>query len=222
MGLEVEVRTIDGMDRERLEDHFRHEAGRQAEEDIGEKIEEDLPETAEDQSEWNWLALSKWVNVRYGLNTNDRELKKMGREALQDDLTRRAMEAVGRFDYSPLAIFTDEQFGRRSLCGWLHQQFTLEMRPEEFESLSPEEAVALVRRKIDEVYRQKEIEFPVAVGMTNFMAEGPAAGASGTTAKDSFAGPTTGSRPRFPSSRSRTDREMRSRISSRSRVANSS
>ena len=86
------------------------------------------------------------------------------------------MEAVGRFDYSPLAIFTDEQFGRRSLCGWLHQQFTLEMRPEEFENLSPEDAVALVRRKIEELYRQKEIEFPVAVGMTNFMAEGPGGG----------------------------------------------
>ena len=62
------------------------------------------------------------------------------------------------------------------LCGWLHQQFTLEMRPEEFENVTPEDAVALVRRKIDELYRQKEIEFPVAVGMTNFMAEGPGGG----------------------------------------------
>ena len=81
MGLEVDPRAIEGMDRERLEDHLRHEAARQAEEDITEKIEEDLPETAEDQSEWNWLALSKWVNVRYGLNTNDRELKKIGARA---------------------------------------------------------------------------------------------------------------------------------------------
>jgi preprotein translocase subunit SecA len=176
MGIEVEARTIDGMDQARLEDYFRDESARQAENDIAEKIEEDLPETAEDQSEWNWLALSKWVNARFGLNTNDRELKKIGREELQADLTRRALEAVGRFDFSPLAIFCDEQFGRRSVCGWLHQQFTLEMKPEEFENLAPEDAVALVRRKIEELYRQKEVEFPVAVGMTKFMAEGPGGG----------------------------------------------
>ena len=175
MGMEVEA-AIDGMDRERLEDHFRHEAARNAEEEIGEKVEEDLPETAEDQSEWNWLSLSKWVNVRYGLNTNDRELKKIGRDALAADLTRRALETLGRFDFSPLDVFTDEQFGRRSLCGWLHQQFTLETRPEEFENLAPENAVALVRSKIEELYRTKEIDFPVAVGMTNFMAEGPGGG----------------------------------------------
>ena len=164
------------MDRERLEDHFRHEAARQAEQDIAEKIEEDLPETAEDQSEWNWLALSKWVNVRYGLNTNDRELKKIGREALQADLTRRAGIAWGGSTFSPLGRLHRRTVRPASLCGWLHQQFTLEMRPEEFENLSPEDAVALVRRKIEELYRQKEIEFPVAVGMTNFMAEGPGGG----------------------------------------------
>ncbi|HUE14935.1 MAG TPA: SEC-C metal-binding domain-containing protein, partial [Planctomycetaceae bacterium] len=175
-GMEVDPRAIDGMDRDRLEDHFRHEAARHAEEEIAEKIEEDLPETAEDQSEWNWLSLSKWVNVRYGLNTNDRELKKIGRDALAADLTRRALETLGRFDFSPLTVFTDEQFGRRSLCGWLHQQFTLETRPEEFENLAPENAVALVRRKIEDLYRTKEIDFPVAVGMTNFMAEGPGGG----------------------------------------------
>jgi preprotein translocase subunit SecA len=176
MGMQVEARAIEGMDRARLEDHFHHEAARQAELEIGEKIEEDLPENAEDQSEWNWLALSKWINVRYGLNTNDRELKKIGRDALPADLTRRAQEALSKFDYSPLDIFTDEEFGRRSLCGWLHQQFTLDVKPEEFVDLSPDDAVALVRRKIEELYREKEIEFPVAVGMTNFMAEGPGGG----------------------------------------------
>jgi preprotein translocase subunit SecA len=51
------------------------------------------------------------------------------------------------------------------------------MRPEDFTDLnSPEDAVELVRRKIDDLYRQKEIDFPVSVGMTNFMAEGPGGG----------------------------------------------
>ncbi len=128
-------------------------------------------------TEWNWLALSRFVNVRYGLNTNDRELKKVGRDELLADLLPRAKEAIARFDFTPVDVLLDPQFGPKSVCGWLHQQLTLEMRPEEFTDLgSPDEAVELVRRKIDDLYRQKEIEFPVAVGMTNFMAEGPGGG----------------------------------------------
>jgi preprotein translocase subunit SecA len=176
LGMEIEARSVEGMDQPRLEEFFRDESGRQAQNDIAEKIEEDLPDEVEDRSEWNWLALSRWANVRYGLNTNDRELKKVGREELLDYLAVRAKESIDRYDFSPLAIFLDPQFGQKSLCGWLHQQFTLEMRPEDFENVSPEDAITLVNRKIEELYNQKEIEFPVAVGMTNFMAEGSGGG----------------------------------------------
>jgi preprotein translocase subunit SecA len=177
MGIEVDARSVEGMDRERLEGYLIDEAGRQAEADITEKIEEDLPSEAEDSADWNWLALSRWVNVRYGLNTNDRELKKIGRDALLGDLLPRAQESIARFDFTPVEVLLDPQFGPKSVCGWLHQQLTLEMRPEDFIDLnSPEDAVELVRRKIDDLYREKEIEFPVSVGMTNFMAEGPGGG----------------------------------------------
>ncbi len=177
MGIEVDARSVDGMDRQRLEEFLLDEAGRQAEADIAEKIEEDLPSEAEDTNDWNWLALSRFVNVRYGLNTNDRELKKIGRDALLADLLPRAKEAIARFDFTPVDVLLDPQFGPKSVCGWLHQQLTLEMRPEDFTDLGgPEEAVELVRRKIDDLYRQKEVEFPVSVGMTNFMAEGPGGG----------------------------------------------
>jgi len=175
LGLEIEVRSIEGMDRQRLEDYLRDEAAHRAEGDIAEKIEEDLPMEVEDQSEWNWLALSRWANVRYGLNTNDRELKKIGRDELPNYLLERAREAVGRLDFSALDIFTNEKYGQRSLCGWLHQQFTLEMSPDDF-SDNVDQAIELIRGKIEEIYREKEIGFPVAVGMTNFMAEGPGGG----------------------------------------------
>jgi preprotein translocase subunit SecA len=177
MGMDVEARGVEGLDRQRLQEHLIDEASRQAETDIGEKIEEDLPSEAEDTNDWNWLALSRFVNVRYGLNTNDRELKKVGRENLLGELLPRARDAVSRFDFTPLDVMLDPQFGQKSVCGWLHQQLTLEMRPEDFTDLpSPEDAVEVVRRKIDELYREKEIEFPVSVGMTNFMAEGPGGG----------------------------------------------
>src|ERR1700733_2632437 len=58
MGIEVDARSVEGLDRQRLEEHLIDEAGRQAETDITEKIEEDLPSEAEDTADWNWVALS--------------------------------------------------------------------------------------------------------------------------------------------------------------------
>ena len=111
MGMEIESRSVDGMDRARLEDLFprtrRHARPRTT---SREKIDEDLPREAEDQSEWNWLALSKWVNVRYGLNTNDRELKKIGRDALQADLIAPALGSD-----RPLRLFAARHLHRRAV-----------------------------------------------------------------------------------------------------------
>jgi preprotein translocase subunit SecA len=47
----------------------------------------------------------------------------------------------------------------------------LEMSPAAFRDLSTAEAEALIRERIDEHYRSKEIQFPVAVGMTRFLAD---------------------------------------------------
>ena len=38
----------------------------------------------EDESEWNWEALAKLVNTRWGLNLRDRDLKKIGRDELAE------------------------------------------------------------------------------------------------------------------------------------------
>ncbi|MBW3543158.1 MAG: SEC-C domain-containing protein, partial [Planctomycetes bacterium] len=172
-GLEIEANAIRGMDREQLEQFLRDEAHTQAEELIAEQLEENLPEDAEDKSEWNWLALSKWANARYGLNTNDRELKKIGREELFAYLNGRVQEAVAKLDFGLLDEFLREDFPQRSLCGWLSQQFTLECDPAGFAGMVEDvgQATALVRQQIDQLYREKEIRFPVAVGMTNFLTE---------------------------------------------------
>ena len=115
---EIEPRQIQGMDEEQLLAFLREEAVSQADEQIAEQIEENLPEDAEDQSEWNWASLSRWANSYFGLNTNDRELKKVGRENLQEYLRDRANAAIERIDFSPTKHFLAEDFLRRTLCGW--------------------------------------------------------------------------------------------------------
>ncbi|MCH7685741.1 MAG: preprotein translocase subunit SecA [Planctomycetes bacterium] len=169
--LELDVGRIRGMNRDQLELYLKDESRGQASEQLKEQIDENLPEDAEDTSDWNWLALSKWANSKWGLNTNDRELKKIGREGLFDSLYQRADEAIDRYDFEVLEAFLADDFGRRSLCGWLFQQFALETDPDDFDVSEIPAAADLIRQKIEDQYHEKEVLFPVAVGMTNFLGD---------------------------------------------------
>ena len=77
LGISVEPSDLRGMTKEQLLSYLKDEAVRQAEDQIGEQIDEALPEDV-DRRDWNWQALSQWANRQFGLNTNDRELKKIG------------------------------------------------------------------------------------------------------------------------------------------------
>jgi preprotein translocase subunit SecA len=170
-GIEVEPANLRENDAEIVVQFLKDEAVGQAEDHIRDKIEEDLPNEVDDQTEWNWLGLSKWANARWGLNTNDRELKKIGRDGLFEYLYERAKEAIDRADFSPVNDFLADDYGRRSLSNWLLHQYTLSLAPERFIGLSHDEAVALVLAEVDKLYKEKEIHFPVSVGMSRFMSE---------------------------------------------------
>ncbi|MEX2288560.1 MAG: preprotein translocase subunit SecA [Planctomycetaceae bacterium] len=174
--VELDPSSFRDADFEQLSAMVRDEAQLQAGNLIQEQIDENLPEDVEDTSEWNWLALSKWANAQWGLNTNDRELKKIGREGLYDYLHQRAIDAIGRFDYSGLQIFLTDDFSQRSLCGWLQQQFGVSLDPQELTDVPAADAVPLIRQRLEQLYHEKEIMFPVAVGMTNFLSDDRAGG----------------------------------------------
>ncbi|MDQ3332630.1 MAG: preprotein translocase subunit SecA, partial [Planctomycetota bacterium] len=175
--LDVGKRDVQGMDYDQLVEYLRDEAFSQADTQIGEQVEENLPEDAEDQSEWNWISLSRWANAYFTINTNDRELKKVGREGIHEYLRERAKSAIERYDFTPLQHFLADDFQRKTVCGWLSHQFTAQMSPEELEEKDVNEAKRLVLDRLQAMYREKEVLFPVAVGMTKYMADGPGGGA---------------------------------------------
>jgi len=170
-GLEVEPSELHETDGEIVIQFLKDEARNQADELIRDKVEEDLPAEVEDEREWNWLALSKWANARWGVNTNDRELKKIGRDGVPEYLLERAHEAIERADFSPVQGFLAEDFGRQSLASWLAHQYTLTIEPEKLVGLSNEDVVELVFGELKKLYEQKEVDFPVAVGMSRFLSE---------------------------------------------------
>ncbi|MHC4877911.1 MAG: preprotein translocase subunit SecA [Planctomycetota bacterium] len=160
--LELDVNDVRGMDPELLEDFLRDETKRQAEEEIEEAVEENLPE-GEDEGEWNWRALSQWINANYSLNTNDGELKKVGRDELYIYLYKRACEAIDRYDLAPVQEFVKSDWGAVSLSAWLQQQYTLSVDSQDLEGLEPEPATELIQDRVRKMYRDKEVRLPVGI-----------------------------------------------------------
>ncbi len=181
-GIEIEERDIRDMDAEAMASYMRDQAERKAEEYLRDQIESDLPEDVDDERERNWAAFSKWINTRYGLNTNDRELKKIGTRDIFEEMLPRINEAIGRYDFTPLQQFSAEGYGRSNLSSWLEDQFTLQMSPDEFKDVAPPQVQEKILERLVAMYDAKEIEFPVSVGLTRFMAD--RSGAPGTERYD--------------------------------------
>jgi preprotein translocase subunit SecA len=79
MGVDVEWDQLQDMSLDQMEVFLTEEAHQQAEDLIQEQLDENLSEGVNPR-DWSWQALAHWANRHFGLNTNDRELKKLATE----------------------------------------------------------------------------------------------------------------------------------------------
>jgi preprotein translocase subunit SecA len=166
----VDPDNIRDMTLDQLQDYIREEARRQAEDEIQEHIEVHLSDD-EDEGDWNWQALSNWSNTQYNLNTNDRELKKIGRAELFMNIYKRACESIDRYDLENLSVFIQEEWGSQSLSSWLHQQYTMVLSAEDIFGKELEDAIAFIKSRVRSMYHEKEVRFPVSVGLAKFLSK---------------------------------------------------
>src|SRR5262249_27597826 len=86
-------------------------------------------------------------------------------------LIAEAEKAIGEVDLSEGKIFLSENWGRQSLCDWARFKFGVKIDPGSLVGKEVEEIRNLFHDAIMAAYRQKEIEFPVQMGMARFMAD---------------------------------------------------
>jgi preprotein translocase subunit SecA len=147
------------------------EASRMAESQVLDAIEENLPQD-EEQSEWNWAALATSLNTRWGLNLRDRDLKKIGRDDLAEELIKLAHDAIERIDLSSCARYLEPDYGVRTACAWLRDKFGIEITPEEVKDLEPPQFTKLAHERAIAAYDLRESEYPVLAGLYRFSARG--------------------------------------------------
>ena len=129
----------------------------------------------EDPKDWKWQELTRAVNARYGLKTTDRELKAVGRDDLSEHLLAEAEKAVLGVDLAAGKRFLDPSYAAESLADWSRQKFGLKVGITEAADKDSGGLAGLLRAKVREAYRAKDVEFPVQVGMAAYLPEKPRA-----------------------------------------------
>ncbi len=164
---EFESRDFRNMDFDEAAEYAIHEAERMAESQIHDAVEENLP-LEEGESEWNWSALAKFANARWGFSLRDRDLKKVGRDGVNQMLMDLAHEAIRKIDLEDGRPFLEPDFGTRSVIGWARHKFDFDVTAEELADKEPDSVVDLVREKANEKYEDKEAAYPVMAAILRF------------------------------------------------------
>jgi preprotein translocase subunit SecA len=170
LGVEFDAADFSRADFAEAEKTAREKASKMIPTQIQEAMDENLSSDV-DPREWNWQAMAHAMNTRYSLKTTDRELKKIGRDNLMEELIHQAEKSVDEVDLSGGREFLEPDWGLRSIGDWMRFKFQTKIEPHDLAGKDPEAIKASLYAHVKELYRQKEIEFPVRVGMARFMAE---------------------------------------------------
>ena len=164
---DIDSRDIRNMDFNAASEYVKDEAERQAEAAILDAIDENLP-SEEDSEDWNWNALATFSNTRYATNLRDRDLKKIGRDMVDEMLVEKAREAIQKTDLLEGSRFLDSDFRVKTACRWVKNKFGFDIDPSEMLEASVGDFVEKIREQAVKQYEQKESEFPVLAGITRF------------------------------------------------------
>ncbi|TWT31176.1 preprotein translocase subunit SecA [Posidoniimonas corsicana] len=166
LGAELDPRDYRNTPYDEAEKIAHDEAERMAESNVQDAIDENLPPDAEE--EWNWSALAKWANTRYATNYRDRDLKKIGRDMLDERLVDDARKWVAGVDLSETARFLDREFGVNTARGWLWDKFAIQLTEEEVADKEPHQIIELAHAKAAEAYDAREAEYAIMVAFNRF------------------------------------------------------
>ncbi|MFO0906116.1 MAG: SEC-C metal-binding domain-containing protein [Pirellulales bacterium] len=166
----LEGRDFRGLEFDQADGLARDRAIRAAETFVQDAIDENLPDMGdeEDQSEWNWEALAKVANIRYGTNLRDRQLKQVGRDGVSEFLLKEASDAIHRVDLTEGKQFLEADYALRSIVGWSRYKFGIELQLDEIRSLEADALKKLIIERCRDSYARKEAEYPVMAGLYRF------------------------------------------------------
>ena len=165
--MQEESRTFKGMDFKQADDESRSFAFKSAVRRIRDAVDENLPRDFE-ESEWNWLALAKFMNSNWNTSLRPRDLQAFQLDDIEDELSDLAYAHIEKVDLSDGAIFLDERFGRSSLATWIRNKFGFELEEDELKDQTNEELLQSIHHRAMDMYQHREAEYPVMAGIYRY------------------------------------------------------
>jgi|694.fasta_scaffold01806_29 preprotein translocase subunit SecA len=171
LGCQLDAKDFRTTDAEAAIYYAKDMAERAAETQILDSIDENLP-SEEEESEWNWEALVNFANSRFGTQLRASELKKAGRDRVDEFLLERIREKIGDVDLLSGAPLLQEAYGMKMLCEWMANKFGIQIAPSQCADKEPKELKEMLYRSAEEAYRAREVSYPVMAGLMNFRVPG--------------------------------------------------
>jgi preprotein translocase subunit SecA len=167
----IEPERFRGKDREDLHNYIASagagEAARMIEVTIGEYMPTDIDlgkGTIEhtDRATWNLSGLADWANATFAADVTAADLLDKEPKEVIRMLEVAAAKYVESQDLTPLDRYIVPNYGATELCKWAKNKFGAELEPEQFVGLDKkEEAFSIMMKRAHEVYRLREITYPI-------------------------------------------------------------
>jgi len=118
-------------------------------------------EDFEDKNTWDIPGLCKWAMSSFSVNLSQSKIKDLTAEELEEMLIEASAKQVDKKDCSQIAGFLREDFNTETITNWANAKFDLKINTADFNSLNAEQANEFLLEKLEQKYRQREIEYPV-------------------------------------------------------------
>jgi preprotein translocase subunit SecA len=147
--------------------YAKDQAERAAETQILDAIDENLP-SEEEQSEWNWDAMAKWVNSKFGTHYTVSMLKKMERDRMDEEFIGKANEYIAKIDLGEGDAFLEPDYGLQMLQTWMLNKFSIQVPMNEIRGVEPDAIKTKMLDMAEKAYFEREVKYPILVGLSRF------------------------------------------------------
>ncbi len=169
---EIPPDRLRSKDRAEMETLCRREAVADANAVITVTLGEYMPTEGSDvEMDFDSAGLIRWASNRFGVEISPDEVKEPTasvRRAIQERLSVAAQAKIESTDLGGLEEFFASEYGAKTLAAWVEKKFGAKISAEEIlGAQGKEEASArgLIMARVEELYRQREINYPVEFRM---------------------------------------------------------
>lgn len=135
-------------------------------------MEENLS-TDMEESEWQWQAMARQLSSRFDLKLTDRDLKRIGRDQLSEQIQSECEKQIEAIDLKDGEKYLRPDWSLQSTCDWANRKFLLKLEPGQLAGMNPAKIKDFLKQQVRAVYRRKEIEFPVQAAVNNYLSDKP-------------------------------------------------